>query len=285
MECLLLVSKTLISLIGHVGLDKLKQWLLTNVSQRDTLYDLLLSQVDHILNQVQLLINEKYHTALIFLKLGLVSGQMSHFDQSLANAISAYNVATTIKGKYQSMMIAVISLVFRYEDHQKQTQVLCQQFMGDPLVQNLFTCIAKKRYEPKRDELVLYGWCFVLNLLVGIPYLIVSHIPVTVTSIPYIKVNWDANSQIYQGNIGIKGCAERAYHTDQILVVTDMPHVLEDLTYIISFGHMMHQLLKVDEIRINDAFAWVADCAPKLWQEQTCDQVGVYIINNLSLTL
>lgn len=269
METVVALGKVLLSFVAGIGLEKVRKFLLDNVSERNTFYSALSTNISQIQNKLDLLTSEPYKTSLIFLKLGLLSGDESNIDVSFKESIRAFNLAVSIKEKYQSMMISIICTVLLLVNSKKKCHILLNEFISDKIIQELFKCIARKKYDEERENLVQIGWFFFLNLPLRIPYAIITCIPVTVTYVPHIQVSWDEQCYFSEDLVCIKGFSSRAYHIDQQLVVSDMKNELDDLKYIIMFLNMTGNLLNMDKIRINEDFFWVARSKHRGFKERS----------------
>lgn len=155
MEYVGLLGKTLLSAVGALGLHRLKESLLENLSQRDYLYDLLITQIDQIQQQIKLITSEPYQSALIYLKLGLAGNEPSHFETSLREAIRSFNLASTIKDKCQSMTLAIICLIVEAETRLKESLYESKQMLKDCQLLNI--C------EPENTVIKLVDWIVKFN--------------------------------------------------------------------------------------------------------------------------
>lgn len=268
METVIALGKVFLSFVGGIGIEKVRQTLLNNISKRNTFYSALSTNINQIQNKLDLLISEPYKTSLIFLKMGLLSEDESNLETAIRESIRAFNLANNIKEKFQSIMITVISTILRYENPEIKCRVLLDEFINDNIIQKLFEYISGKKYIREHEIYVQSGAFLLLNLIIGIPYVIAIHIPVNVVYIPHIQVSWD-NCQFTKDYIGTKGFSNRAYHVDKQLVLADMEDEVNDLKYVIMFLNMMNDMFPVDKIRINEEFSWIAKSTSQIFIEKT----------------
>lgn len=287
METVVALGKIFLSFIAGIGIEKVRQSLLDNMSERNTFYSALSTNINLIQHKLDLLMSEPYKTSLIFLKMGLSSNDEANLETAIHESIRAFNLANNVKEKYQSMMISIISTILRYENPQPKCRILLDEFIGDKVIQKLFQYLSQKKYNPQREKYVQSGWFLLLNLLIGIPYVIAIYIPVNVTYVPHIKVSWDSQCRIQEDRIGAKGCSNRAYHIDHQLVLADMEDELDDLKYIIMFLNMMGNIFNIDKLRINEEFSWVAQSPDHVLEEKSYSPRNCvsYTTTNLKLMI
>lgn len=85
------------------GIEKLRKVYISHLSPHDTMYKLLLNELDKIENKLDIILNSEYKTACSYLQLGSITNDINDFLACERNAINAFNLATDVKSKISCM--------------------------------------------------------------------------------------------------------------------------------------------------------------------------------------